>query len=200
MTTRSTTSSARATCRRCSSRARRSAEPSISTALTDIGVRLSGRLAGIRDGKAQFSGSLRNQCALADLKMDRLLDRSTSGPPRTASTARSTRRTASTDRGSKHRRRSRSISRTAGSEPIIWATGFRPDYSWLDVPVLDRKGSIRHDGGVVEAPGMYLMGMPFLRRRKSTSHRRRRRRRARLERASERLPRQQKYATHSGDC
>jgi len=51
---------------------------------------------------------------------------------------------------------------------IIWATGFRPDYSWLDVPVLDRKGRVRHDGGVVESPGMYLMGTPFLRRRKST--------------------------------
>jgi putative flavoprotein involved in K+ transport len=50
---------------------------------------------------------------------------------------------------------------------IIWATGFRPDYSWLEVPVLDRKGRVRHDGGVVDAPGMYLMGMQFLRRRKS---------------------------------
>ena len=45
--------------------------------------------------------------------------------------------------------------------------GFHPDYSWLHVPVLDRKGRIRHDGGVVEAPGMYLMGIQFLRRRKS---------------------------------
>ena len=43
-----------------------------------------------------------------------------------------------------------------------------PRHSWLDVPVLDRKGNIRHDGGVVAAPGMYLMGMPFLRRRKSS--------------------------------
>ena len=42
--------------------------------LTGLGVRLVGRLAGIHDGKAQFSGSLRNQCALADLKMNRLLD------------------------------------------------------------------------------------------------------------------------------
>ena len=47
--------------------------------------------------------------------------------------------------------------------------GFRPDYSWLDVPVLDRKGNIRHDGGVVtEAPGVYLLGLTFLRRRKSS--------------------------------
>ncbi len=34
--------------------------------------------------------------------------------------------------------------------------------------MLDRKGRIRHDGGVVASPGLYLMGMPFLRRRKST--------------------------------
>ena len=51
---------------------------------------------------------------------------------------------------------------------IIWATGYRPDYSWLQVPVLDRKGMVRHDGGVVSSPGLYLMGTPFLRRRKST--------------------------------
>ena len=37
----------------------------------------------------------------------------------------------------------------------------------IDIPVLDRKGRRRHDGGVVDAPGMYLMGMQFLRRRKS---------------------------------
>ena len=54
-----------------------------------------------------------------------------------------------------------------GIKTIIWATGYRPDYSWLDVPVLDRKGQVRHDGGIVDSPGMYLMGMPFLRRRKS---------------------------------
>jgi putative flavoprotein involved in K+ transport len=35
------------------------------------------------------------------------------------------------------------------------------------VPVLDRKGLIRHDGGVVAHPGLYLMGMQFLRCRKS---------------------------------
>ena len=43
--------------------------------LQDIGVRIVGRLAGItEDGTAQFSGSLPNQCALADLKLGRLLD------------------------------------------------------------------------------------------------------------------------------
>ena len=51
---------------------------------------------------------------------------------------------------------------------IVWATGFRPDYRWLDVPVIDPKGRLRHDGGVVDSPGLYALGLPVLRRRKST--------------------------------
>jgi putative flavoprotein involved in K+ transport len=50
---------------------------------------------------------------------------------------------------------------------VIWGTGYRPDYAWLHVPALDRKGRIRHDGGVVCSPGLYVMGLQFLRRRKS---------------------------------
>ena len=47
--------------------------------------------------------------------------------------------------------------------------GFRADYRWLDVPVLDRKGELRHDGGIVrDAPGLYRIGLNFLRRRKSS--------------------------------
>jgi putative flavoprotein involved in K+ transport len=51
---------------------------------------------------------------------------------------------------------------------IVWATGFRPNYQWLDVPVLDQKGQLRHEGGVVDMPGLYALGLPVLRRRKST--------------------------------
>jgi putative flavoprotein involved in K+ transport len=51
---------------------------------------------------------------------------------------------------------------------IVWATGFRPDYGWLDVPVIDAKGQLRHAGGVVDSPGLYALGLPVLRRRKST--------------------------------
>ncbi|HEU4895103.1 MAG TPA: pyridine nucleotide-disulfide oxidoreductase, partial [Acidimicrobiia bacterium] len=43
------------------------------------------------------------------------------------------------------------------------------DYSWLEIPVLDRKGEINHDGGVVtDSPGLYRIGLNFLRRRKSS--------------------------------
>jgi putative flavoprotein involved in K+ transport len=51
---------------------------------------------------------------------------------------------------------------------IVWATGFRPDYGWLDVPVVDAKGQLDHEGGVVDSPGLYALGLPVLRRRKST--------------------------------
>jgi putative flavoprotein involved in K+ transport len=51
---------------------------------------------------------------------------------------------------------------------IVWATGFRPDYGWLDVPVLDAKGHLDHEGGVLGSPGLYALGLPVLRRRKST--------------------------------
>jgi putative flavoprotein involved in K+ transport len=36
------------------------------------------------------------------------------------------------------------------------------------VPVVDAKGELRHDGGAVDSPGLYTLGLPVLRRRKST--------------------------------
>jgi putative flavoprotein involved in K+ transport len=138
-------------------------------ALTSLGVKLVGRLAGTQGGKAQLSGSLRNLCQLADLKQNRLLNtfdewatengvgEAVEPPYRPEPT----RVEASPPLGLDFDR--------AGIRTIVWATGFRPDYSWLDVPVLDHKGNIHHDGGVVTgAPGLYVLGLPFLRRRKSS--------------------------------
>jgi putative flavoprotein involved in K+ transport len=136
--------------------------------LTGLGVRLVGRLAGVANGKLQFSGSLRNVCEMSDLKMNRLLERidawatehgldsETEPPQRFEPTRVEASPPLDLDPGK------------AGIKTVIWAAGFRPDYSYLEVPVLDRKGRVRHDGGVVDAPGMYLLGLPFLRRRKST--------------------------------
>jgi putative flavoprotein involved in K+ transport len=136
--------------------------------LTAMGVGLVGRWATVRDGRALFSGGLRNVCSLADLKMERLLnvfdewDRSESehreetDPERFAPTEvpRSTRLELDL--------------RSGEIRSIIWATGFRPDYGWLEVPVVDGKGYLRHDGGAVDSPGLYALGLPLLRRRKST--------------------------------
>jgi putative flavoprotein involved in K+ transport len=56
----------------------------------------------------------------------------------------------------------------AGIATVLWATGYRRDYSWLRVPVLDERGEIRHDGGITAAPGLYVLGLQFLRTRKSS--------------------------------
>ena len=47
-------------------------------------------------------------------------------------------------------------------EAVIWATGFVPDYKWIDLPVFDNHGYPRHQRGIVqEAPGLYFVGLPF---------------------------------------
>jgi len=137
-------------------------------ALASMGVELVGRWAAVRDGQALLSGGLRNVLSLADLKMERLLDtfdewakaegyEAEAGPPERFAPTRvpeSTRLQLDLGRGE--------------IRTIVWATGFRPDYSWLDVPVVDAKGQLRHAGGVVDSPGLYALGLPVLRRRKST--------------------------------
>jgi len=144
--------------------------------LTDIGVEIVGRVCSIRNGACQTSGDLRNLCTMADLKGGRLLrtvdawvidnadkredvaqvaaafpDGETLEPTRVPDTPRM------------------SLDLNSGEfRTIVWATGYSADYRWLNVPVLDHKGQLRHDGGVVRAPGMYAMGHTFLRRRKSS--------------------------------
>jgi putative flavoprotein involved in K+ transport len=140
--------------------------------LTGLGVRLAGRLARVADGVAQFSGSLKNVIALADLKARRLLhtfdewaaeqglDGGLPAPETLADTV-------------VPANPPLSVSLTDGSiRTIIWATGYRADYSFLDTSdsrVFDRKGQLKHDGGIVTAsPGLYRIGLPVLRRRNST--------------------------------
>ncbi len=137
-------------------------------ALTAQGIRIVGRLGRISDGRAQFSGSLRNTCTLADLKMNRFLARADNWaaerglddelppPHRFAPTHVDPRSPLELDLAS------------GGITTVLWATGFRPDHSWLDIPARDCTGHIRHNGGVIaSAPGLYIVGMPVLRTRAS---------------------------------
>ena len=128
-------------------------------ALQALGVRLTGRLAGVRDGEALFSGSLANVCNLADLKLNRLL------------------RTIDEHAGDAGERPEPTkvpdaplaLSLTSGElRSVVWATGIKPDHSWVEAPVFTPKGALRHDAGVVDWPGLYVTGLPVLRRRRST--------------------------------
>jgi putative flavoprotein involved in K+ transport len=132
--------------------------------LSAAGVDLVGRLMRVTGAVAQFSGALTSLTANADLKQARLLQRiddfvtehGLSGdvpePDRPAATC-------------------------LGAVPteidvdrfttVIWATGYRPSYPWLEPAAFDRRGRIAHDGGVSPVPGLYVLGLPFLRRRRS---------------------------------
>ena len=133
--------------------------------LHQAGVNLTGRFVGVAGSKAQFSGSFANVCASADLKQNRLLNRidefviesgrgADHGEP--SRPARTNVPTPSTERD------------LADFKTVICATGFKPEYPWLEQHLLDRKGAIQHDGGVMNQPGMYVLGLPFARRRKSS--------------------------------
>jgi len=142
-------------------------------ALASMGVELVGRWATVRDGRALFSGGLRNVFSLADLKMERLLDMFDEwarangcdavgrgpeiGPPERFPPTRVPQAS-----------RLQLDLRSGEIRAIVWATGFRPDYGWLHVPVVGAKGQLQHEGGVVGSPGLYALGLPVLRRRKST--------------------------------
>ncbi|NNE12293.1 MAG: NAD(P)-binding domain-containing protein [Ilumatobacter sp.] len=133
-------------------------------ALVGVGVSVVGRTVGVRGDRVQFSGSLANFVRSADLKQERLLDRideyvcdhglthEVDAPDRPAPTQLPT-----PDLDLDLR----------AVRTVIWATGFRPRYPWLDDAFLDERGSIRHVDGVAAVPGAYVLGLTFLRRRKS---------------------------------
>jgi len=129
-------------------------------------ITIVGRLGRITGDVAQFSGSLTNTCALADLKMNRLLDRLDAWAQRTDADVDPPERFQPT-----HVPKSllEVDLRRSGISTVLFATGFRPDYPWLDLPVLDRRSRIVHDGGVITgAPGCYVVGLNVLRRRRSS--------------------------------
>jgi putative flavoprotein involved in K+ transport len=135
-------------------------------ALSSKGVELVGRLSMVRDGQLLFSGGLRHLFALADLKMERLLEGFDDWARATGVDGDAPERPEPTRAPSSPRL---SIDLRRGEiRSVVWATGFRPDYSWLQVPVVDEKGNLQHDGGVVDAPGLYALGLPLLRRRRSS--------------------------------
>lgn len=133
-------------------------------ALYGEGVQIVGRLMAISGTNGQCSGSLANLAKNADLKHTRLLRRID---------------TFVNDRGSADEVASMSepTPTFVGKTPTevdmrrfstcIWATGYRPTHSWLPAGAFDRRGRVIHDGGVGAIPGLYFLGLPFLRRRRS---------------------------------
>jgi putative flavoprotein involved in K+ transport len=50
---------------------------------------------------------------------------------------------------------------TLEADAVIWATGYRSDYSWIDAPVVGADGRVQHRRGVTEVPGLYFLGLSW---------------------------------------
>jgi putative flavoprotein involved in K+ transport len=136
--------------------------------LQERGVRLAGRVAGAEGGRVFLADDLVAHTVAADARLARLLQRIDVFAARTGLDA-------EVGRPEPFRpflwpaAAPSAIDLAAeGIRTVVWATGFRRAYPWLHVPVLDAHGEIRHEGGVTSSPGLYVLGLYFLRRRKSS--------------------------------
>jgi putative flavoprotein involved in K+ transport len=130
------------------------------------GVRIVGRLAGLSGASATFGGDLAQTTSAAQLRLQRTLDRIDSWidanrvlAPDDDAHSRAALALAS---------RSETVDlQRVGIRTIVWATGYRRAYPWLHVPVINAQGEISHSGGLTAAPGLFVIGLNFLRRRRS---------------------------------
>jgi putative flavoprotein involved in K+ transport len=134
--------------------------------LQDKGVRLTGRVTGVRDGQIFFADDLWTTVGAADEGMIQLLSKidgyiTSHGIEAPA-----------TEPGAVKRIEPRAapseVDLAADNiRTVVWATGYERRYPWLKIPVLDECGEIRHDGGVTPVSGLYVLGIRFQRRKYS---------------------------------
>jgi putative flavoprotein involved in K+ transport len=134
-------------------------------ALQDRGVRLAGRLGAVEGDTVRFDDDLAATTAAADARLATLVARldnyAATLPERLPAPQRTTPVRPARGPRTLHLRH-------AGVSTVVWATGYRPRYPWLRVPVLDHAGRIRHRRGVAAADGLYAVGLRFQHRRNAT--------------------------------
>jgi putative flavoprotein involved in K+ transport len=137
------------------------------TELQRRGVRLAGRLEMADGARVTFADDLAATTAIADQRMQRVLgeiDRHIvatglsgevfpSDAPRPVRLQEPAPRTLDLH--------------AAGIDTVVWATGHRRAYPWLQVPVLDARGEIAQRRGITSAPGLYVLGQRFQHHRNS---------------------------------
>ncbi len=131
--------------------------------LQAMGVRLHGRATGMAGGAVRFADDLAATNADAQRRLEKLLARIDAAADAEGAPAGSW--PAALDLGPAPPRLHLAA---AGIRTVFWATGYGRDYGWLRVPVLDTGGEILHQGGVTPVPGLYVLGLHFLRLRRSS--------------------------------
>jgi putative flavoprotein involved in K+ transport len=135
--------------------------------LRRLGVRLVGSVLGASGGRVEVGTDLAAWMARADDKLSDLLDRVDRFVERAGLGSEVEDREAVPALFPPPAPRSIDLA-AEGIRTVVWATGYRRDYSWLRVPVLDERGDIRHRRGLTEAPGLCVLGMRFQTRRNSS--------------------------------
>jgi putative flavoprotein involved in K+ transport len=131
-----------------------------------LGVTVTGRLETFDSGRAVLAGDLQPAIDDSERRLRRLLDRIDDHvdrthegrwphPPDRPAEVRLPEGPAGLDLAAH------------GISTVIWATGYRREYPWLRVPVLDADGEIVHRHGITPVPGLYVLGLKFQRRRAS---------------------------------
>lgn len=135
--------------------------------LVASGVRCVGRVIGAEGLTLRLSGTLGAEMERARFRTERILARIDAHVAATGALAPASDRPAAATLPPAEEPRALDLGR-AGIRTVLWATGFRRDYSWLKLPVLDAAGELKQFGGVTDVPGLYAMALPFMRRRNST--------------------------------
>jgi putative flavoprotein involved in K+ transport len=128
--------------------------------LATEGMRLYGRLLGVRGSVLELAGDLAHNLDQADKvaesikdTIDRMIaERGIDAPtePRYVPVWRPSEETRAID-----------LSRV-DIGTVIWCIGFSADYRWIELPVFDGKGYPSHERGVTTAAGLYFLGLPWL--------------------------------------
>jgi putative flavoprotein involved in K+ transport len=134
--------------------------------LARLGVEVTGSLEGLSGGDARFRDDLPELLALSEARMTKVLSRIDAHieheeipappgehpPPLVLPRARTELRLSS-----------------EGISTVLWATGYRAELSFLDVGTSRERGHVQHEGGVCAVPGLFLLGMNFMRHRYSST-------------------------------
>ena len=131
--------------------------------LAGLGVVVTGRLTGFTDRQALFGSDVERELRDADRRLRRALAHIDAHIERTAATAAPAETPAPVSLGPGPTR----VELGRDVRTVLWATGYKRSYPWLEVPVLDATGELLHREGVTPAPGLFALGLRFQRTRKS---------------------------------
>jgi putative flavoprotein involved in K+ transport len=131
--------------------------------LAALGIVATGRLTGFSEGNAVFDSDLERHVGDADRRMRRAVAHIDAYIERTAAAAEPAEPMAPVSLPPGPAR----VALGSDIRTVLWATGYKRSYPWLEAPVLDTTGELVHREGVTAAPGLFALGLRFQRTRKS---------------------------------